>query len=120
MLPFNPASILQSSIASSVASKPWTYSRQFLEPLGARNCVEDLEGITKWTKTDVCKVGLDGRLIRNILASAVGLARAVGKKKLDQADLKTVFENVKEYKDDFAIQFERYRSSQEGMVGKPV
>ncbi len=89
----------------------------FLKPLDDRSCVKEFDDITEWIKDDVCKVGLDGRQIRNIVTSALGLARAKGKKKLDKKDLKTVLDNVKEYKDDFLVQFEKYKNTQEGMVG---
>ena len=60
-------------------------------------------------------MGLDGRQIRNIVTSAVGLARAEGKgtnAKLTKKHLKAMISNVKEFKDEFIKAFERYKTSQ--------
>ena len=89
----------------------------FLKPLVERNRVKDIDSIREWIEEDVCKVGLDGRQIRNILTSALGLARAERRGKLEKYDLKKILNNVRDYKDDFLVQFERYKNSQEGMVG---
>ena len=89
----------------------------FLKPLDSKNRIKDYDDIRDWIKEDVCKIGLDGRQIRNIVSSALGLARAGRKSRLEKKDLKTVLNNVKDYKDDFIKQFERYKNSQEGMVG---
>ena len=89
----------------------------FLEPLIAKDRVKDIEDIREWIDEDVCKLGLDGRQIRNILTSALGLARAEGKRRLDKRDLRTILGNVKGYKDDFMRQFEKYKNLQDGMVG---
>ena len=51
------------------------------------------------------------------MTSALGMARAQGKRKLDKKDLKKILNNVRDYKDDFVRQFEKYKNSQEGMVG---
>lgn len=89
----------------------------FLKPLDKKDRIKDYDDIKDWIKEDVCKIGLDGRQIRNIVTSALGLARAERKKQLDKKDLKRVLNNVRDYKDDFIKQFERYKNSQEGMVG---
>ena len=88
-----------------------------MKPLVKNNRVKDFDDIREWIQEDVCKLGLDGRQIRNIVTSAFGLARAGGKDKLDKKDLKKILNKVKEYKDDFIIQFEKYKNSQEGMIG---
>ena len=89
----------------------------FLKPLDEKDRIKDYDDIREWIKEDVCKIGLDGRQIRNIVTSALGLARAAQKRQLDKKDLKRVLNNVKDYKDDFMKQFERYKNSQDGMVG---
>ena len=88
----------------------------FLKPLYEKDRIKDYDDIRDWIKEDVCKIGLDGRQIRNIVTSALGLARAERKSHLDKKDLKRVLNNVKDYKDDFIKQFERYKNSQEGMI----
>ena len=88
----------------------------FLQPLAEKGRVKDMEDIRDWIKEDVCKIGLDGRQIRNIVTSALGIARAKGKRSLDKKDLKQILNNVRDYKDDFVRQFEKYKNSQDGMI----
>ena len=88
----------------------------FLKPLAEKGRVKDMDEIKEWIKEDVCKLGLDGRQIRNIVTSALGIARAKGKTKLDKKDLKQILNNVRDYKDDFVRQFEKYKNSQDGMI----
>ena len=88
----------------------------FLRPLEEKHCINNYVGIIEWIKEDVCQLGLDGRQIRNVVSSALGLARAEDKNKLEQKDLKKVLKNVKDYKDDFIKQFEKYKNVQDGMI----
>lgn len=80
----------------------------FLKPLVEKGRVKDFDDIIEWIKGDICRVGLDGRQIRNILTSALGLARAERKSKLEIRDLKEILNNVRDYKDDFLVQFEEF------------
>lgn len=89
----------------------------FLEPLAKRGLVKDMEDIRSWLKEDVIKMGLDGRQIRNIITSSLSLARAQGKPRLEKRHLKTMLGNVKDFKDEFIKQFEKYKSEQQGMIG---
>ena len=89
----------------------------FLQPLYQRGLVKQMEDITDWLREDVWKMNFDGRQIRNIVTSALNLARAQGKSKLDQKDMKKVLNNVKEFKDEFIRQYEKYRIAQQGMMG---
>ena len=89
----------------------------FLDPLAGRGLVKDIEGITEWLEEDVVKMGLDGRQIRNIVTSALGVARAQGKSRLEKGHIKMMLSNVKDFKDEFIKQFEKYKSEQQGMVG---
>ena len=84
----------------------------FLDPLAKKGFVKDMEGIEEWLEEDVVKVGLDGRQIRNIVTSALGMARAQGKQKLEKIHIKTMLGNVKEFKDEFWKQFEKYKNDQ--------
>ena len=89
----------------------------FLEPLKRKNLIHKIDDVEEWIRDDVCKVGLDGRQIRNIITSALGMARGEGKTKLEKIHLKKILNNVRDYKNDFMVQFEKYKNSQEGMVG---
>ncbi|PQE03101.1 P-loop containing nucleoside triphosphate hydrolase protein [Rutstroemia sp. NJR-2017a BVV2] len=89
----------------------------FLNPLAEKNLIKGYDDVTEWLEEDVWKMGLDGRQIRNIVTSALGLARAEKRTKLEKKDLKQVLSNVKDFKDEFIRQFENYKTSQRGMVG---
>ena len=89
----------------------------FLEPLAKRGLLKDMEDIRSWLKEDVIKMGLDGRQIRNIVTSALSLARAQGKRRLEKRHIKSMLSNVKDFKDEFIKQFEKYKSEQQGMIG---
>ena len=69
----------------------------FLEPLNDRGVVRDMKDITDWLEEDVVEIALDGRQIRNIVTSALGLARAQKKEKLEKGHLKQVLSNVKDF-----------------------
>ena len=84
----------------------------FLEPLNKRGVVRDIDGMISWLKEDVCGMGLDGRQIRNIVTSALALARSEKKDKFEKANIKKVLNNVKEYKQEFVEQFANYKASQ--------
>ncbi|KAI9644987.1 hypothetical protein NHQ30_007022 [Ciborinia camelliae] len=89
----------------------------FLEPLNEKGLIKNMGDITEWLNEDVVKMGLDGRQIRNIVTSAVGLARAEAKgqiPKLNRKHLKAMVSNVKEFKDEFIAAYERYKTSQSG------
>jgi len=89
----------------------------FLQPLAERGLIKDMEGIREWLEEDVIKMGLDGRQIRNIVTSALGLARAQRKDRLEKSHIKMMLSNVKDFKDEFIRQFEQYKTEQQGMVG---
>ena len=59
-------------------------------------------------------VGFDGRQIRNIVTSALRIARAEGEDKLTKAHLRWVVFNVKDFKDEFRAQFQAYQTEQAG------
>jgi len=78
-----------------------------------------MEGISEWLEEDVIKLGLDGRQIRNIVTSALGLARGQRKDKLEKSHIKMMLGNVSDFKAEFIRQFEQYKIEQgmDRMVG---
>ncbi|KIW29325.1 hypothetical protein, variant [Cladophialophora immunda] len=86
----------------------------FLGPLAKKGLVKDWDDIKEWLLEDVVKMGFDGRQIRNIVTSALGLARAQGKSRLEKTHIKLVLNNVKDFKDEFIKQFEKYKTEQAG------
>lgn len=98
--------------------------RNFLGKLEENRLIEnfeDTDGITEWLEDTVYKEGLDGRQIRNIVTTALGLARAAkedgdGNGKLTKEHLRRAFINVNTFKNDFKLQMQRYKDSQDKMI----
>ncbi|KAI0897170.1 P-loop containing nucleoside triphosphate hydrolase protein [Annulohypoxylon nitens] len=91
----------------------------FLQPLEDKSLVDDYDGILEWLKEDVYGLEFDGRQIRNIVTTALGLARAEsrrGKGRLNKKHLKSVVSNVRAFKADFMVQYDRYITSQEKLI----
>ena len=93
----------------------------FLDKLDRKGLVENYDDITDWFDDVVYKEGFDGRQIRNIVTTALGLARAETKYRgkggrLSQKHLRRAFENVNGFKRDFDTQMQRYKDSQEKMI----
>lgn len=96
--------------------------RGFLQPLEEQGLLDKFDDIMEWLNEDVYGLGFDGRQIRNIVTTALGLARAdykfrAGKGKLNKGHLKSVVKNMRAFKTDFTVQFDRYVTSQEKMIG---
>ena len=89
----------------------------FLEPMAKNSLIKDWDDMKVWLKDDVCGVGLDGRQIRNIVTSALGLARAEKSRQLTQQHIKRILKNTQQFKDQFSKQYEKYKNEQQGMVG---
>lgn len=85
----------------------------FLEQYHKYNVVDDLSGIKKYVKKELLSKEFDGRQIRNIVSSAVGLARAKGLK-LKEDDIRTVVNNVEGFKKDLNYQMRKYQEAQKG------
>ncbi|CAG8972133.1 hypothetical protein HYALB_00008138 [Hymenoscyphus albidus] len=98
--------------------------RNFLDKLEDNRLIEsytDRDGILDWLEDTVYREGLDGRQIRNVVTTALGLARAAkeegdGNGKLTKEHLRRAFLNVNTFKNDFKLQMQRYKDSQEKMI----
>lgn len=92
--------------------------RGFLDPLDDEGLIEDYEDMRNWLTEDVFSLNLDGRQIRNIVTTALGLARAemsrkgYAKGKLTQRHLKRAVKNTREFKSEFVVQFRQYQQKQ--------
>ncbi|KAK8038552.1 hypothetical protein PG993_006963 [Apiospora rasikravindrae] len=89
----------------------------FLDRLHRSDLIDDYGQIEEWLQEDVFQEGFDGRQIRNIVTTALGLARADkeysgGSGRLTKAHMKKAFNNVKRFKTDFQTQMERYKEAQ--------
>lgn len=98
--------------------------RNFLDKLAENNLIDNYnerDGVLDWLEDTVYKEGLDGRQIRNIVTTALGLARAAkedgdGDGKLAKEHLKRAFDNINSFKNDFKLQMQRYKDSQDKMI----
>ncbi|RBR11911.1 uncharacterized protein FIESC28_08796 [Fusarium coffeatum] len=93
----------------------------FLDPLEDKRLISDYEEIKEWLDDVVYKEHFDGRQIRNMVTTALGLARAEaaqgkGKKQLTKSHMKRAFKNMSTFKRDFNIQMQRYIDGQEKMI----
>lgn len=92
----------------------------FLDPLDDENLIEDYPGILNYLDEYVYGMKFDGRQIRNIVTTALSLARAEtkykqGTGKLKLKHLKTVVTNANQFKSDFSKQYDRYLQAQQGI-----
>ncbi|KAI2620662.1 P-loop containing nucleoside triphosphate hydrolase protein [Hypomontagnella submonticulosa] len=93
----------------------------FLQPLDEKGLVDDYKDIATWLSEDVYTIGFDGRQIRNIVTTALGLARAEmkykkGKPTLTKKHLRSVVNNARSFKSDFLVQYDRYINSQDKLI----
>ena len=93
----------------------------FLDKLDDRGLIEDYGGMRDWLEEVVYKECFDGRQIRNIVTTALGLARAETKYpgqggRLSKKHMRKAFANVRSFKRDFNTQMQRYKDSQEKMI----
>lgn len=93
----------------------------FLDKLDEKGLIEDYREIKDWLEDVVYKECFDGRQIRNLVTTALGLARAAAKdnnepNKLTKKHLKRAFTNACAFKRDFNTQMQRYKDSQNKMI----
>jgi hypothetical protein len=75
--------------------------------------VDDIEGLELYVKRELLSNEFDGRQIRNIVSSAVGLARAGPPgSKLTTDNLRQVVSNVAAFKRDLDFQMQKYLDEQ--------
>ncbi|UNI23973.1 hypothetical protein JDV02_009758 [Purpureocillium takamizusanense] len=95
--------------------------RGFLEKLNRDRAIEDYDELFEWLEEVVYKEGFDGRQIRNIVTTALGLARANAKHrgqraKLTKAHIKTVYANMSDFKRAFNNEMLKYKERQKKMI----
>ncbi|KAF4462794.1 AAA family ATPase [Fusarium albosuccineum] len=92
----------------------------FLDDLDKQGLIEDYEQIKDWLDDVVYKEQFDGRQIRNMVTTALGLARAEahsgGRRQLNKNHMKRAFSNMSAFKRDFNRQMQRYIDGQEKMI----
>ena len=85
--------------------------RHFLEQLEDKNRVEDWSNIDNWVQKEGKRKEFNGRQIRNVVSTALGIALA-GDRKLTREDLATVARQTEDFKKDLATQEAIYRDRQ--------
>jgi ATP-dependent Clp protease ATP-binding subunit ClpA len=93
----------------------------FLDKLENQGLIQNYDEIKDWLEEQVYREKLDGRQIRNIVTTALGLARAGAKFRQEEARLtvkhmKRAFENTRNFKIYFNTQMERYKDGQLKMI----
>ncbi|OKL60822.1 hypothetical protein UA08_03412 [Talaromyces atroroseus] len=89
--------------------------RNFLDPLDRKGKVKDMDKIVQWLQREIRLAGFGGRQIRNVVTSALSLARARGDRQLSRDHLSDVVDNVHEFKLEFIRQYENYKTQQQGL-----
>ncbi|KAI0593506.1 P-loop containing nucleoside triphosphate hydrolase protein [Biscogniauxia sp. FL1348] len=87
--------------------------RKFLEQYRENKMVDkdELKQINQWCERKLPKQEFDGRQIRNIITSAVGLAASKGEK-LKVSHLEDLVEIVSDFKSELKVQMDRYMQAQ--------
>ncbi|SPN99714.1 uncharacterized protein DNG_02565 [Cephalotrichum gorgonifer] len=90
--------------------------RGFLDPLESKGMITDYKGMLGWLKEDVYYEKFDGRQIRNLVTTALGLARADSKEGskpvLTKRHMMLAFRNCKSFKDEWLLQYNSYMQDQ--------
>lgn len=82
--------------------------RAFLEQLQEKKLVDDINDLIKWIQSTGRKLNFNGRQIRNVVSTALGLAMADGQK-LNRKHLDRVAEQTKLFKQDLKSQEEIFK-----------
>lgn len=89
----------------------------FLRPLESQGLIHSYQEIVDWLEESVYDASeLDGRQIRNIVTSALGLARSRGDTQLKKSHLVPVFRNTNTFKLAYDREFQNYINSQNKMI----
>ncbi|KAI1741360.1 hypothetical protein F4680DRAFT_416583 [Xylaria scruposa] len=83
----------------------------FLDQLSDKGLVEDLRDVKAWASKDGKRFDFNGRQIRNVLSTALGIALAEGRK-LSREDLISVARQTDDFKRDLSTQEAIYRDRQ--------
>lgn len=96
-------------------SRAMAIFKNFLDPLDRKGKVKDMYQIEQWLQREIHRIGFDGRQIRNVVTSALSLARARGYRQLERDHLSEVVDNVHDFKLEFIRQYENYKTQQQGL-----
>lgn len=91
----------------------------FLKPLDDKGLIENYDRIKEWLSESVydSTPGLDGRQIRNIITSGLGIARSSeGNGKLKRQHLLEVFQNTSYFKRAYEKEFDKFIEKQNKMI----
>jgi hypothetical protein len=73
-----------------------------------KRLVEEYELIVHYMKTDLYKKRFDGRQLRNIVTSAMGIAQARPNGRMTVTDVQQVVSNMESFKTNLNYQMQRY------------
>ena len=90
---------------------------KFLRQYENQDAVDDPANIKKYVGREMAKKHFDGRQIRNIVSSAMGLAQAKDRK-MNVEDIKQVVGIVEDFKNDLHEQMFKYKERQAQDKGK--
>ena len=85
--------------------------KSFLEQLSNKGLIENLEDLEDWVKIDGKRFGFNGRQIRNVVSTALGIAMARNRK-LKRGDLSSVARQTDDFTRDLGGPWKNYASRQ--------
>jgi hypothetical protein len=83
----------------------------FLDQLANKKLIENPNKLRQWVKRDGKRLDFNGRQIRNVISTALGIARA-DNRKLDVDDIVNVARRTEDFKRDLSTQEAIYRDRQ--------
>ena len=83
---------------------PLCIFESFPEQLAKKKLVENYEEVRKWVEKEGKRFDFNGRQIRNVISTALGIALANQNRKLTREDLATVARQTDDFKRDLSIQ----------------
>ncbi|RYP47914.1 hypothetical protein DL768_006110 [Monosporascus sp. mg162] len=83
----------------------------FLEQLSNKGLIDNLKDLESWVRKDGKRYDFNGRQIRNVISTALGIALADGRK-LSRDDLASVARQTDDFKRDLSTQEAIYRDRQ--------
>lgn len=87
---------------------------EFLDQYRKQNWIEEYDAIKTYVSTDLHKKKFDGRQLRNIVTSAMGIAQAQPSRRMTLENVRMVVSNMESFKTNLNYQMRSYQESQTG------
>jgi len=82
---------------------------EFLDQYRKQNWIEEYDAIKTYVSTDLHKKKFDGRQLRNIVTSAMGIAQAQPSRRMTLENVRMVVSNMESFKTNLNYQMRSYQ-----------